>query len=140
MSPSSTRTSRGGRSARRAFPARTSSLVEIREFVRERVPAAGLSEDAVGDLVLAVSEAAANAVVHSGTTEPLDVRITSGRNGVEVQVSDRGLFRSRVRTPGYESTGGNGIPLMVALVDELSITEGTERRPGTIVRLRKLRA
>jgi hypothetical protein len=38
-----------------------------------------------------------------------------------------------------EGQGGHGIPLMMALVDEVTIHEGTSREPGTLVRLTKCR-
>jgi serine/threonine-protein kinase RsbW len=138
MSPSSTRASKAAAGLRQAFPARTSSLFEIRRFVRGGVPKSTLSEEAVGDLVLAVSEACANAVVHSGSVEPITVRVRADGEGVEVEVRDGGIFRRRVPMPEFEGTRGHGIPLMMALVDEVSIAEGMDRRPGTVVRLKKL--
>jgi hypothetical protein len=36
-----------------------------------------------------------------------------------------------------DGLGGNGIPLMTALMDEVSVRRGTARRPGTDVRLVK---
>lgn len=88
------------------------------------------------DLVLAVSEAATNALAHSGTAEIL-VRCTPAERCLEVAVEDRGMFRRQVPMPEIEGAGGHGISLMLALMDEVSIRQGTAERPGTVVRLRK---
>jgi anti-sigma regulatory factor (Ser/Thr protein kinase) len=85
-------------------------------------------------LVLAVSEAGANAIQHSGT-DAVVVAWESRDGRIDVEVRDRGLFRRRVPMPEVEGVGGHGVPLMMALVDELSIREGTPERPGTVVRL-----
>jgi len=90
----------------------------------------------VEDLTLAVSEACANSIIH--TTSP-DVRVTWTPIGecVEVQIRDRGVFKRRVFMPEIDGRASHGIPLMMALVDELTIREGTSARPGTLVRLVK---
>jgi anti-sigma regulatory factor (Ser/Thr protein kinase) len=122
--------------SRRTFPARKESLAEIRAFIRDQAEAAGLSAQATEDLVLAVSEACANAVLHSGSRS-LDVEWALGADRVQVEIHDQGIFRSRVRVPSVEGPGGFGIPLMTALTEELEIREGTRGRPGTKVRLVK---
>jgi anti-sigma regulatory factor (Ser/Thr protein kinase) len=119
-----------------SFRAHPSALYEIRQFVRDRAAASSLSEEMTNDLLLAVSEAAANSIIH--TTTP-DIRLTwAVRDAcVQVEVVDRGMFKKRVRMPEVEGKGGHGIPLMMALVDEVTIVEGTQRVPGTLVRLVK---
>jgi serine/threonine-protein kinase RsbW len=120
----------------RTFPARKESLAEIRGFIRTLAEGAGLSDQSTDDLVLAVSEACANAVLHSGSRS-LEVEWRLGAEQVQVEIRDQGIFRSRVRLPSFEGPGGFGIPLMAALTEELEIEEGTRRRPGTRVRLVK---
>jgi anti-sigma regulatory factor (Ser/Thr protein kinase) len=41
--------------------------------------------------------------------------------------------------PELDGQGGHGIPLMMALMDEVVVREGTEETPGTLVRLVKYR-
>lgn len=41
--------------------------------------------------------------------------------------------------PEFDGGGGHGIPLMMALMDEVVVREGTEEDPGTLVRLVKYR-
>src|SRR6266568_2489860 len=120
----------------RIFPALPSALYEIRKFLREEAERAGLSASSANDVVLAASEACANAVLHSGGPE---MEIVWRRDGecVEVTVRDEGVFLRRVPIPEIDRMSGHGIPLMMALMDEVSVLEGTERRRGTTVRLVK---
>jgi anti-sigma regulatory factor (Ser/Thr protein kinase) len=119
-----------------SFRAHPSALYKIRRFVRERGDESALPAQMVDDLTLAVSEACANSIIH--TSSP-DLRVTWMLSGecVEVQVRDRGVFKRRVMMPELDGRGSHGIPLMIALVDELTIQEGTAARPGTLVRLIK---
>ena len=125
--------------AGRTFPAKAESLPDARAFVRERAAASGLSEATTDDLLLAVSEACANAVLHSGSEE-FEVEWRDGARVIEVEIRDRGTFRRRVRVASVEGPGGFGIPLMTALADRVEISEGTPGDPGTRVRLTKRRA
>ena len=120
----------------RTFSARKESLAEIRAFIRSLAEGVGLSDRTTEDLVLAVTEACANAVLHSGSRS-LEVEWRLGAERIQVEIRDQGIFRSRVRVPSFEGPGGFGIPLMAALTEELDIEEGTRRRPGTRVRLVK---
>jgi anti-sigma regulatory factor (Ser/Thr protein kinase) len=122
----------------RSFPAHPSSLAKVRAFVREGVEG-HLAPRPAEDLVLAVSEACANAVLHSGS-ERIEVSCSSGDEAVEVEVRDQGSFKRRVRMTQVEGPGGYGIPLMMALTDQVVIEEGTPEAPGTTVRLIKRRA
>ncbi len=119
---------------KRTYPAEPSKLGEIRGFIRERAAQAGFADGDSADLVLAVSEACANAIQHSGTPE-LEVEWVRRGERIEIEIRDKGVFRRRVPMPEVEGVGGHGIPLMMALVDEIAIIEGTEDRPGTRVRL-----
>lgn len=126
------------RSSERVFPTHPSVLAEIRRWVRERAVDAGLSEKSAEELTLAVNEAAANALVHSRSPD-IAVAWTSSDTAVRVEVRDRGVFKRRVRLAQIEGPGGYGIPLMMSLMDEVDIVEGTARHPGTAVRLVKRR-
>lgn len=120
----------------KSFRAHPSALFEIRQFVRDRAAAATLSEPITNDLLLAVSEAAANSIIHT-TTADIQLRWSMDDECVEIEVRDRGIFKKRVRMAEVEGEGGHGIQLMMALVDRVMIDEGTERKPGTMVRLVK---
>jgi serine/threonine-protein kinase RsbW len=130
---------KGTETTSRTFPAEPEALPEVRSFLRDRAAATGLPEPITDDLLLAVSEACANAVLHSGS-DSFDVEWRDRPRAIEVVVHDRGTFRRRVRLPSIEGPGGFGIPLMTALTDRLEIREGTAASPGTQVRLTKRRS
>jgi serine/threonine-protein kinase RsbW len=130
---------RGPGTIKRTFPATPEALTEVRDFLRRQASAAGLSEAATDDLLLAVSEACTNAVLHSGG-DKFDVEWRDGPRAVEVVVRDRGTFRRRVRVTEVEGPGGFGIPLIAALTDRVEISEGTASEPGTRVRMTKRRS
>jgi anti-sigma regulatory factor (Ser/Thr protein kinase) len=113
-----------------------SDLDGIRRFIGKRAGDAGMSDEAANDLVIAVSEAWANAATFGGTA---DVRVTwhESDESVEVVVQDGGVFRNRVPLSELEMGGGHGFPLMRALVDDVIIRGGTPSRPGTMVKLVK---
>lgn len=125
----------------RTFPAEPVSLREIRDVVRNEAARLGLNRDATEELTLAVSEAATNSIRH---TETSTVRVQVRVEGtcLVIEIEDEGTFRRPLPVPEMQAPGpgGRGLLLMKAFVDELSIEEGTERDPGTIVRLVKCRA
>jgi serine phosphatase RsbU (regulator of sigma subunit)/anti-sigma regulatory factor (Ser/Thr protein kinase) len=113
--------------ATEADPAR---LASTRVAVERWLHAIGLEDDAVADLVLAVSELATNACLHAYpafSTGPLHVTGRVDGDRVQLVVRDEGRWR-------YESSshGGRGIPLLHALGFSVSF-EITER--GTTARL-----
>lgn len=120
----------------RSFRAHPAALRDIREFVRTFASEQRLIGDTVEDLVLAVSEACTNAIVHTNSPS-VEVTCRFSPHAVEVQVHDGGVFRRRVPVPELD-VHGRGIPLMMALMDEVTIREGNPGRPGTLVRLMKL--
>ncbi len=119
-----------------SFRAHPSALYEIRQIVRQLADDASLASQATNDLVVAVSEACANSMLHTSSRE-IKVSWTMNGDCVEIKIRDEGVFRRRVPMPELDGRGGHGIPLMMALVDEISIREGTEAKPGTLVRLVK---
>jgi anti-sigma regulatory factor (Ser/Thr protein kinase) len=119
-----------------SFRAHPSALYEIRKFVRERAVESAFSGSIADDLVVAVSEACANCIVHTSTPQ-IRVSWRTTDECVQVVIQDDGVFKRRIRMPEIEGAGGHGIPLMMALVDEFSIREGTRRQPGTSVKLVK---
>jgi anti-sigma regulatory factor (Ser/Thr protein kinase) len=109
------------------------SLSEIRELTADRLREAGLDEERVGDVVLAVDEAATNALVH-GSGEP-ELRIWHEHDRIVCEIADHGTLEEplagRLRPPP-EQPSGRGVWLMNQLCDlvELRPTDG-----GTVVRL-----
>jgi anti-sigma regulatory factor (Ser/Thr protein kinase) len=120
----------------RTFPADATALRDIRRFIRERAVHDDVPARLADDIVLAVSEASTNAVVHTSTCE-ITVRWRKRDDVVLVWICDQGVFRDSTATPQLDGIGGRGIPLMQALMDDVTLHRGTERRPGTIVRMAK---
>jgi len=120
------------------FPATPEQLREIRGFIWRCATRDSFSS-VVGDLLIAVTEASANAVLHAGS--PI-VRVSWNPQGdrVEVTVEDEGVFAARVGAPELDGVGHRGIQLMAATMDEVTIAQGSVDRPGTGVRLVKHKA
>lgn len=124
---------------KRSFTADPTSLGEVRTFIRERAQEASLYRKDRDDLVQAVSEICANAVLHArGQTIDVSCSTRPG-GGVEVRVRDQGVFAPKPGTLYRGRVGGFGLPLVAALVDEVSIARGTPSDPGTTVGLVKYR-
>ena len=122
----------------RTFPAQRAVLREIRAFIREQARETSFVDEAEG-LALAVTEACSNAIVHTNCTK-IGVTWRATPDRVEVEVEDDGIFRRRVPMPEVDGEGGHrGIPLMMALLDQVSISGGTESKPGTRIKLVKYR-
>jgi anti-sigma regulatory factor (Ser/Thr protein kinase) len=120
----------------RSFRAHPSSLYQVRQFIRQQAEDSDLSGEMTDDLLLAVSEACVNAVLHSSSRM---VKVSWRHSGgcAEVLVQDEGIFNRRLPMPEIDGPSGRGILLMMAVMDEVTIHEGTSREPGTQVRLRK---
>jgi anti-sigma regulatory factor (Ser/Thr protein kinase) len=119
----------------RAFIAERRVLSDIRRFVATEADRLTFSRF-VNDLQLAVTEACANAILHSGTEE---IRVTIKPTGscLEITVEDDGVYRRTVPFPELDGQGHRGLHLMAAMVDDFSLRRGTEEHQGTRVTLVK---
>jgi anti-sigma regulatory factor (Ser/Thr protein kinase) len=122
-----------------SFPAEPRSLASIRNTFRTWLREGGAEEDEVFDILVAVSEACANAIEHP-LARPAGTPATVGLEGeivdgdISIVIRDGGTWRPE--TVGQDR--GRGIEFMKALMDA---TEVTRLGDGTVVRLRrKLRA
>ena len=121
--PTADSSSEGGRCLRFSVKAQAAKLAEIRRFVEEVGYEFGLDEERVFDLKVAVSEACANAVQHSGGTHaPLELCAWFHPNRLVFEIADSGDFRvPQADRSARADTRGLGLPLMVALMDEVRI-------------------
>lgn len=97
----------------RVYPATPRRVAEIRHAVMALARALGADEDVVARACLAVSEAAANVVLHAyrDRPDPGDIRVVAYRDGafLEVVVTDSGMgMAPRPDSPGL----GLGLGLM----------------------------
>jgi anti-sigma regulatory factor (Ser/Thr protein kinase)/putative methionine-R-sulfoxide reductase with GAF domain len=92
----------------------------------------GVDEQATFDIVLASSEASANATEHAypPTQGHFDVEAVHDGDHVEIRISDAGSWR-----PEEDRDHGRGLMLMRGLADEVSIERGDP--DGTVVTLRR---
>ena len=117
---------------RTQLAARPESVPEARRLVRGILDALDADPDVAANILLAVSEAAANAVVHAYETHQsgvFDVGVRHGVTGaVEVVVRDYGHGLGTPRRPGM----GLGLLLMQRLADGCRVGAAA---PGVVVRL-----
>jgi len=100
----------------------STDLSAVRALVRQRAKEAGLSETRVIDLVIAVSEVAANTVRHARSAGTLDV----WQDGRELicRIKDAGFIRDPLagqRKPAPGAPGGYGLWLVHQVCDEVSM-------------------
>ena len=107
-----------------------SEVSRARRFIREGCQATYLRPEALQGIVLAVSEACANAVEYAGASK---VKVTwdRGAEGVVVEVADDGRFEQE---PASDHLG-IGLAMAARVVDEITIKKGSREDPGTVVRL-----
>ncbi len=116
---------------RRTFPADARQLAVMRAELRTWLERSSLSADAKDDIVLACTEAAANAIEHAyiGRRGQVHVRAESVGGWLEVTVSDEGRWRD----PRPDDTRGRGLGLVRALLGDIDVERG---EGGTTVRMR----
>ena len=95
--------------ARRSFDADPSSVAQARRFARQQLEEWGAPELA-DSAALAVSELVTNAVVHTGTTTTVDLRLDTHSLRVEVEDQHPGrALPTGLRAPDDESESGRGL-------------------------------
>jgi serine/threonine-protein kinase RsbW len=88
------------------------------------------------DIELAATEAVTNALKRTPESRTVEVTVAGHEDAVDVEVVDQGVF-SPIRAAlhrGPDAEGGRGIPIILALVDEVEFAQ-TSR--GTRVRMSK---
>jgi anti-sigma regulatory factor (Ser/Thr protein kinase) len=119
------------------LPAIPASLAVIRAQMRTWLPTARVNPSAAADVLLAVGEAASNAIEHAvlGTASNVEVEVTvrATHTGLALTVKDNGRWHTpRMNAPSAQR--GHGSRLMSALVDTVTITPTPQ---GTTVEMRK---
>ena len=110
-----------------------SDLAEVRALVLERAREAGLAEGRASDLVLAVSEAAANTLRYTQSSGTL--AIWHNEREIVCEIRDEGTITDplagQVR-PAPDATGGHGLWLVYQVCDEVEMRSD---ETGTTIRL-----
>jgi serine/threonine-protein kinase RsbW len=117
-----------------SLPASPAELSGLRQRLRSWLATFDVEDEVLHSAVLAVSEAAANAVEHAyGCDGTGTIRVFARfepEGQLEVRVRDHGSWR-----PGLaDSVRGRGLPTMRAVMDEVLVEHDAE---GTMVRMRR---
>jgi serine/threonine-protein kinase RsbW len=118
------------------LPAAPASVRAARSIVCEAAAEAGLGEDCTRDLMLATSEAVANAVQHGTPWPDQSILLTTtpcGR-GLCIEVINRGACDRPLEPAPLEATSGRGIQIIAAVVDRLEMQNDSGH---TVVRFEK---
>lgn len=110
-----------------------SDLAKVRQFVREQAVQTGLSPNRIGDLVIAVSELAANTLRHTPGYGTLHIWSSPGE--VVCQVRDGGHIADSLAgsvRPSSEAAHGHGLWVVRQLCDSIDISSDAG---GTTIRV-----
>jgi serine/threonine-protein kinase RsbW len=121
------------------LPAVPASARVARSIVQDAAIEAGLDDDRTWDLMLATSEAFANAIQHgrAWTNECILLTTEPCPGGLRVEVTDCGNFNGGLEPTPIDETTGRGMPIIAAIVDRLEVENSSGR---TLVRFEKLTA
>ena len=111
----------------------TTDLAAVRAVVYRYAMAAGLPEPRAIDLVLAVSEVAANTVRHAKS--PGSLKIWYDAEQIVCQIQDEGIIADPPagrRRPSLEAMGGHGLWIVYQVCDEVEMRSD---ETGTTIRL-----
>jgi len=115
------------------------SIPVARHVVRYLLSELGVVDDVVHDFELALSEACANVLDHSGFGDSYEISISIRAEACQLRVVDRGHGFDYVSVQGREigsdAERGRGLALMHALMDGVHLQSEPER--GTLVTLTK---
>jgi anti-sigma regulatory factor (Ser/Thr protein kinase) len=108
-------------------------LSQVRSLVLSHARDAGLTEARADDLMLAVSEVAANTLLH--TQSPGTLTIWRGRDEIVCEVHDEGRITDPLagrRAPAPDAPGGHGLWLVYQVCDLVELRSATS---GTTIRM-----
>ena len=118
------------------LPAAPASAGTARSIVHDAATDAGLDGNRAWDLMLATSEAIANAVLHGKAWPDQSIQLMTEPcpRGLRVEVSDCGTFERPIAPAPVDAESGRGMPIIAAVVDHLEM----ERTNGrTLVRFER---
>jgi serine/threonine-protein kinase RsbW len=122
------------------IPPRSVYVGVVRLAVASLARAAGLDEETVDDLKIAVSEACANAVLgleKIDADDPITITFSESDSGLELEVADRAPVPDVAADPedsqGFDSRSTMSLALLQSLVDDCRITPRSGG--GTVTRL-----
>ena len=113
------------------LPVDSNSVPFVRGLCRKALDHLSVDKDTIGEIVLALTEACANVVEHSGNGADYEVGVGIDDDACRISVWDEG---GGFGTPDFSkpidpaADGGAGLVLMRALVDELAFESDPDGR------------
>ena len=114
---------------RLAVPMDVCSLADVRWRAWAYLAAAGVAAGMIDDILIALHEAVANALTHSGASSDVAVRVKARRTSVVVEVADhgRGIDHGVAippRPPDLTAEGGRGLFMIWSLMSSVRLVPG----------------
>ena len=111
------------------LPRRAETVRTVREIVRHLLVEARAESSDLQEIELAASELATNAVLHADGANTYEVAISLDGVSCEIAVSDRGrgFDPQEVAPPTLDLSGGRGLAVVQAVMDEVTV----QSAPGT---------
>ncbi len=110
------------------LPSAPASAPEARALVRDAACELRLDGSTTWELMLATTEAVANAIEHGEPCDPRGIllRVEAGDSTFEVEVSDcGGCFPEVPRSRKPDQQGGRGMPIIATIMDNLEVLRST---------------
>jgi serine/threonine-protein kinase RsbW len=121
-----------------SLPRDNATVPLVRHILQATLTEFGVASECVSDVLLALTEAAANVVEHSAGEDEYQVTVSVDEDRCDIRVIDQhNGFDAALPDafPGSEAERGRGLLLMRALVDTLQFENQPET--GTVVHLTK---
>ncbi len=107
------------------FPAESAQLAPVRATLRNWLNRCDLSHRTIQDVLVAVGEACANAVEHGHRHAPgQQIRLRAAATVTQLQLTVTDTGRWKASQPADRTNRGHGIPLMRALMQQVTIEPG----------------
>lgn len=108
------------------------NLADLRWRAWSYLTAATIAPGMVEDILIALHEAVANALVHSASATPIGVRLKATRTRVTIEVSDEGVGIDQAvhlppRPPSLLAESGRGLFMIWTLMNSVRLVDS----PGT---------
>jgi anti-sigma regulatory factor (Ser/Thr protein kinase) len=107
------------------LPASPESAPLARAIVRDAAAEHGLNGEDTWDLMLATSEAVANAILHGSwcgdASRGVLLAVEVDETSISIEVCDCGTFDAELRPAAQDDLGGRGIPIIAAVADHFEL-------------------
>lgn len=113
-----------------AFPCEAVSVPVMRRVLGDTLRNLGVTDDCIGDLLVAVTEACTNVLRHAGPTRRYEVVTSVGRGGCVVEVVDSGLGMGRTGAVGRAVVGAGARGAGARGESRRAANRVEETRPG----------